>query len=101
MNSSMMPAAMFCSVPWSASPIARPAAASSAMMLVVWTPNWARTAISTSTRIPYRTMLAITGFSVLSSRGARFSTRSTLRRAQPATIKPTIRIASAPSTLSP
>ena len=74
-----MPAAMFCSVPWSARPTARPPAASSAMMLVVWTPNWARTAISTNTRMPYRTMLPITGLNVSSTRGTRFSTRSTLR----------------------
>ncbi len=80
----MMPAETFCSVPWSIRPIAMPEAPSRAIMLVVWTPNWARTAINTKTRMPYRTMLAITGLSVSSTRGSRLSTRSTLRRAQPA-----------------
>jgi len=49
--SSMMPAAMFCSVPCSARPMARPMAPIAAMIEAVCTPNWPSTMMVTRMRM--------------------------------------------------
>ncbi|KAG1060183.1 hypothetical protein G6F40_018082 [Rhizopus arrhizus] len=55
--SSMMPAAMFCSVPCNARPTARPAAPSTAIRLAVCTPKRARTAMTVKMRTAQTTVL--------------------------------------------
>src|SRR5690606_20556648 len=99
--STMMPAATLARVPCSARPIARPAAPSSATMLVVCTPKRLSTATSVNAKISHRTARESTTDTVVSTRPLRDSPALARRETHAATTQPTIRMRIAPTTFSP
>ncbi|MNY34569.1 hypothetical protein D3C86_1689190 [compost metagenome] len=99
-STSMIPAAIFWSVPCSARPMARPAAPSMAMMLAVCTPNCDSTSTTVSTRTTHWATLASMGRSV-SSTWVRWRPCLTARAARPESHQPAIRMASAARQFSP
>ena len=63
----IMPAAIFCSVPCKAKPMATPAAPKAAIKLAVCTPNWDRTTTMVKIRIIHCTKELIIGNAVVST----------------------------------
>ena len=95
---SMTPAAKFENVPWKARAMARPAAPSTATNEAVFTPRTPIEVTTTITMIVTYTTPERNGIRMLSTSDA-FSAFLEKVRIQPAKMRPTIRTATAPTTL--